>query len=224
MPPPHTLPPIEASALARLAIFPLSGAVLYPGNLLPLHIFEPRYRQLVQDALAGQTPIAIVAPVTSEADKTVAPLSIRPVAGVGQIIHHEPLPDGRYHILLMGQGRIWIDEELASPHPYREVRAHWYPDVVDDDIDIQQRMQTLQQVIFRLHTGDDELASSLAAMLERDIAPGVIADTFANVLVPEPAIRQTLLEERSAKRRLDYVIQHIAGKLMPDDPGTPWVH
>ena len=103
---------------ARLSIFPLSGAILFPGLQLPLHIFEPRYRALVSDALARDRRIAMIQP---QAASEGAPLYA--VGCVGKIGEVEALEDGRYNIVLEGENRFRVLRELDVTTPFRQVEA-----------------------------------------------------------------------------------------------------
>ena len=111
-----------AAALDVLPVFPLPQTVLFPGALLPLHIFEPRYRAMVKDVLATNKALAIaLIRETGERDGNRNP-PIEAVAGVGLIIDHAELADGRYNILLRGRARVQL-EELPFVPPYRRARA-----------------------------------------------------------------------------------------------------
>jgi len=102
----------------RLSIFPLSGAILFPGLQLPLHIFEPRYRALVSDALARDRRIAMIQPqVPAEG----APLF--EVGCVGRIGEVEALDDGRFNIVLEGEHRFRVMRELDVATPFRQVEG-----------------------------------------------------------------------------------------------------
>lgn len=102
----------------RISIFPLSGAVLYPGLQLPLHIFEPRYRALVKDALARDSRIGMIQPQRSEEG---APLYA--VGCLGKIGEVEALDDGRFNLLLQGEARFRVLRELEVVTPFRQVEA-----------------------------------------------------------------------------------------------------
>src|SRR6185436_19916478 len=111
-----------APALDVLPIFPLPQTVLFPGALLPLHVFEPRYRAMVKDCLATHKAMAVaLISETGERDAHRHP-TIERVAGVGVIIDHVELPDGRYNILLHGRARVRL-EELPYVPPYRRAKA-----------------------------------------------------------------------------------------------------
>lgn len=110
----------------RLSIFPLPGATLFPGLQLPLHIFEPRYRALVSDALARDRRIAMIQP---QAPAEGAPLFS--VGCVGKIGEVEALEDGRYNIVLQGLSRFRVLRELDVTTPFRQVEA----ELIADDPD-----------------------------------------------------------------------------------------
>lgn len=98
-------------------MFPLRGVFLYPAQVLPLHIFEPRYRQMVEDSLDSHGRI-VLGTIVDDA----SPPHVLPVAGLGEIIRHEKLPDGRFHIWLLGLARVRI-AEVDSHRLYRRVQC-----------------------------------------------------------------------------------------------------
>ncbi len=107
-----------AETRKRISIFPLAGAVLYPGLQLPLHIFEPRYRAMISDALARDRRIGMIQPQRGEED---APLFA--IGSLGRIDNVEALDDGRYNIVLEGEARFRILRELKVTTPFRQVEA-----------------------------------------------------------------------------------------------------
>lgn len=102
----------------RISIFPLSGAVLFPGLQLPLHLFEPRYRALMSDALARDRKIGMIQPQRAGED---APLFL--VGCLGKIGEVEALDDGRFNVILEGEARFRILRELDVTTPFRQVEA-----------------------------------------------------------------------------------------------------
>ncbi|MGH6786070.1 MAG: LON peptidase substrate-binding domain-containing protein [Novosphingobium sp.] len=105
-------------AATRVSIFPLTGAILYPGLALPLHIFEPRYRALVKDALARDRRIGMIQPQRTE-DR--APLFS--VGCLGKIGEVEALDDGRFNLVLEGEARFRVLRELDVATPFRQIEA-----------------------------------------------------------------------------------------------------
>lgn len=106
------------TGLLRVPIFPLAGAVLFPRAQLPLHIFEPRYRAMVRDALASDQRIAMVQPKDSG-----EPPGLFEVGCIGRIVGSEELDDGRFNIVLEGVSRFRIAAEADVMTPYRQVDA-----------------------------------------------------------------------------------------------------
>lgn len=104
--------------IARLPIFPLTGAILFPGLHLPLHIFEPRYRALVGSALARDRRIAMIQPQAPEEGAALFAIGC-----VGKIDEVEALEDGRYNIVLAGEARFRLLRELKVTTPFRQVEA-----------------------------------------------------------------------------------------------------
>ncbi|MET3712007.1 Lon protease-like protein [Sphingomonas trueperi] len=102
----------------RLSVFPLAGALLFPRMHLPLHIFEPRYRAMVSEALARDRRIGMVQP-RDERD----PPTLFDVGCVGRIADVEALDDGRFNIVLEGLSRFTIVRELEVSTPFRQVEA-----------------------------------------------------------------------------------------------------
>ena len=115
-----------AAMPTRLSIFPLPGAVLFPGLQLPLHIFEPRYRALVSDSLVRDRRIAMIQPQRPEEG---APLYT--VGCVGHIGEIEAMDDGRYNVILEGKSRFKLLHELDTTTSFRQVEG----DLIEDDFE-----------------------------------------------------------------------------------------
>src|SRR5215467_7574945 len=104
-------------------LFPLPNLVLFPHVMQPLHIFEPRYRQMTADALAGDRLIALALLRPGwESDYDGKP-AIYPVACLGRVVAEQRLDDGRYNILLRGLSRVRLVEELSQGKLYRTARV-----------------------------------------------------------------------------------------------------
>lgn len=109
---------LMSTGRTRISIFPLAGAMLFPGLQLPLHIFEPRYRAMVSDALARDRRIGMIQP---QRDQEGAPLY--EIGCLGRIGEVEALPDGRFNIVLEGLARFRAVRELDVTTPFRQVEA-----------------------------------------------------------------------------------------------------
>src|SRR6185436_8178490 len=119
---PMTAPP-ERPDLSSVPLFPLPNVVLFPRAVLPLHIFEERYKTMTADALAGERLVAMALLRPGwEKDYYHRP-EIEPVVCVGTILSHERLPDGKYNFLLQGHTRARVlGEHRAGDTPYRLAR------------------------------------------------------------------------------------------------------
>jgi Lon protease-like protein len=104
--------------MTRITIFPLTGAILYPGLHLPLHIFEPRYRAMISDALARDRRIGMIQP---QREQEGAPLF--QVGCLGRIDEVNALDDGRFNIVLEGETRFRVLRELSVTTPFRQIEA-----------------------------------------------------------------------------------------------------
>jgi Lon protease-like protein len=153
----------------RLPIFPLAQVQLFPHALLPLHVFEPRYRELVRDALAGERLIAMASLEPGYEDDYHGRPPVRAIIGVGQMIGHEALPDGRSHILLRGLARARIERELPVERSYRLVEAATLADELGSAAQCAAARDTLVvDVVQRI----DRVAAEIASVLARLTAPG----------------------------------------------------
>jgi Lon protease-like protein len=118
-------PPISA---APIPMFPLPGVFLFPRQPLPLHVFEPRYRAMIEDSLDGPGRLALGTILKGEEETADYVPRVLPVAGLGEIARHDRLPDGRFMIILFGIGRVVL-EEVESDAPYRQVKVSPLPEI-----------------------------------------------------------------------------------------------
>ena len=205
---------IGHAELDSLAIFPLPNAVLLPGALLPLHIFEQRYRDMARDVLDGNNLIAIARLQPGyDADYHGRP-PVFPTAGVGEVIASEQLHDGRYYILLRGVARVAIEEELPPRRTYREVRAR----LVDDGSTahpeaIASCHGQLIALCDKLSMVLEEGGEQLRELVRSEPAPGDCADVVTGALVADIEERQRMLETFDAVARLEHTVDHV-GRLL----------
>ncbi|HQR46847.1 MAG TPA: LON peptidase substrate-binding domain-containing protein, partial [Thermoanaerobaculia bacterium] len=101
----------------RLPLFPLPGVVLFPETTLPLHVFEPRYREMLTDALQGEGLLGVQLLVPGGSPDDAGRPRVFPVGCAGEVVEHEPLPDGRSNILLRGLFRYRIESEVPAGKP-----------------------------------------------------------------------------------------------------------
>ena len=186
-----------------LPVFPLPTVVLFPGVLLPLHIFEPRYREMVTDALDSDRRIAMALLQPGwQADYEGRP-PIDVVGCAGRIVEYEQLPDGRYTIVLAGFTRFRVTSEDQS-RPYRLARVDALPDAggADDQ--------------FALRTSRERLVELLSVVgIELGQAPAddaEVVDTLAQYLNMNSERRQQLLEMDGPLRRARALIDMLSAQ------------
>ncbi|HEX8202116.1 MAG TPA: LON peptidase substrate-binding domain-containing protein, partial [Isosphaeraceae bacterium] len=162
-------------------LFPLPEVVLFPHAVLPLHIFEPRYRQMTEDALAGDRLVTIVQllPDTPTADPTRP--AIEAVGCLGKIVRHERLPDGRFNFLLVGRKRVRLLRELASGKPYRLAEARLLEDVAPEE-PVGPLRRELVRLFRTLARRQGTLDPDMAKLLQADLALGILTDLIAHAL------------------------------------------
>jgi ATP-dependent Lon protease len=200
------LPEDLAEAFENLPLFPLQQAVLFPGVLLPLHIFEPRYVQLVKAALASHRALSICYVSEPHADMSGNP-PVAEIAGAGTIVEQMELPGGRYHILLVGRARVRL-QELPFEPPFRRARATLLRSGEDDvpAVELAALHAAATSFAGRLQQRDPDFQ----LRLPRNPSAGVLADACAHALVLDARERQQILETLNPLRRVQRVTEAIA--------------
>ena len=189
-------------ALEELPIFPLPRLVFFPNTMLPLHVFEPRYRKMLADCLETHGAMAVV-----RLDPGGA--RIAAVAGAGVVVHHEALPDGRSNLVLAGSARVRL-EELPFCPPYRRARAtvlepvHTHVPDKDHAALVAAATDFVREV--RRHDSD------FSFELPQTRGPGVLADVCAAHLIVDADVRQRILEELDDAARVRAVIEELAAQ------------
>lgn len=203
------------SAVIQIPIFPLPDAVLFPDTVIPLHIFEPRYREMVRDCLAGDRRLAMALLKPGWEKEYYGRPPVHPIAGAGEIVRHEELPDGRFNILLRGTMRIGIQTELPPDKSYRIVRARPLPDRYTDadSAVIAGRVERLKvfylRILSEVNKGQDEMARIFAGVKDA----GAIADRIAAALFSDSETRQQVLERLEVPARIAYVQEQLVNVL-----------
>lgn len=197
-----------SSALAELPLFPLPSTVFFPNTLLPLHVFEPRYRQMTENVLRTHGLMAIV--LLADANGT-----LHKVGGLGRIIYHERLPDGRFLILLQGIGRVRLLEELPPEGLlYRRARAELLHDEPGEAEVVERELMTLKACVSRMAEACPEAGAALGDLCARIPDPGMLADIVCASILEEPCTRQSALEETCVVGRLRRANDALASALL----------
>jgi len=199
-----------------LRIFPLTGVVLFPDTLLPLHVFEPRYRKLLRDALDTDRTIGmvLVKDVERQAGASAAgDAAIYPVGCAGKIVAHEPLPDGRSLVILKGTVRFRIKRELATTEPYRVVEGQALYEasaMADSRAAWRTELESKVQEI----PGLGEKAQRQLEGVFRKATPAVLVNTLSASLPLTVLERQSLLECATVEQRFDLLESILEYKLV----------
>ncbi|MCE9670898.1 LON peptidase substrate-binding domain-containing protein [Myxococcus stipitatus] len=210
---------VERAANA-LKVFPLPSAVLFPHTVIPLHIFEPRYRAMVRDALATDRVIALAQLEEGWEGRYEGRPPMQSMMCAGVIAWEEEVEDGRFNILLQGISRIRMVSELSGDKAYREVRAQVLPDAPYQGPEEERLRQAVFELAGRV---PPTFAESLLPVAARATG-GMLADVVASAIVPEADRRQALLAELDVKRRLDAVLDDVGeliARLQPVRPSGP---
>lgn len=182
---------------SRLSIFPLSGAILFPGLRLPLHIFEPRYRALVNDALARDRRIAMIQP---QAINEGAPLF--EIGCVGRIGEVEALEDGRYNIVLEGEQRFRMLRELDVTTPFRQVEGELIDETGDVLSSVERASFEEEARAFADRQGYSVDWDSVSRLDDASLVNGV-----SQIAPFDAAAKQALLEAPDISARCELLVQ-----------------
>lgn len=197
------------SKRTRIPLFPLSGAILFPRSHLPLHIFEERYRAMVQDAMAGPGRIAMIQPssVQSEVEGGDSEAStLYQVGCVGELVGVEELDDGRFNIMLLGSQRFRLIAEADGGTPYRQADIDL---AAYDDDDDPEPLSSIQRADVEREARRFGDALSLAVDWDAvgRLDDEMLVNAIAQVAPFDAGAKQALLEEVTLAGRADLVVQ-----------------
>ena len=190
------------SRVIRVPLFPLAGAILFPRSQLPLHIFEPRYREMVRDAVDGPGRIAMIQPHPLDDDNRA---QLYAVGCVGEIVSLEELEDGRFNIVLLGSNRFRLLRETDVDASYRcaEVDITAFDDEEPPPLSLGQRAEVEREA---RRLGDAMgLAVDWAAVNRLD--DEMIVNAIAQVAPFDLGAKQALLEQPTLDGRADLLVQ-----------------
>jgi Lon protease-like protein len=194
----------------RARLFPLPNFVLFPSVIHPLHVFEPRYRQMTADALAGDRLIAMALLRPGWEDDYHGSPSIHPVICLGQIISAQRLDDGRYNLLLQGLSRARVVEELSTDRLYRVAQAELLFTASTLSATEERRLRRhLGERVPGWFPGHPQLVDQFQKLLQSDLALGALCDIMSFALPLEPEVKQELLDELDVERRIDRLLDRL---------------
>jgi hypothetical protein len=189
--------------LLRVPVFPLAGALLFPRTRLPLHIFEPRYRAMVQDAMKGDRLIAMIQPRDSR-----DPPTLFDVGCLGHIADCEPLSDGRFNVELEGLGRFRVAREAVVETLYRQVEIDrtGFEDAGDEDpLALAERAELEQEA--RRYA--DSLGYGVNWEAVSRLDDEALVNGIAQIAPLDVGSKQALLEAERLADRADLLVQFM---------------
>lgn len=208
-----------------LPLFPLPSVVLFPGARLPLHIFEPRYRQLLEDSLADDRLIAmaVLAPGWENDYEGRPPLY--PIACLGQVATCHRLDDGTYNLLVLGLRRIRLVRELDPVNKFREAEVELCEEFCPAKQDpargsLQRR---LRQAFMKILPLLPEAHEQLDQLLSADMTLGMLTDVISYMLDIELPDKHALLSELDVFRRAEMLLEHLTSAADDNTPGKSGV-
>ena len=198
-----------------LPLFPLPDVVLFPEMPLPLHIFEPRYRQMVADARGGEGMIGMVLLKPGWEATYYGRPAVFPIGCAGRIEQYEALPDGRYNIVLRGTTRFTIVDEPPGPTPYRRGRITARDEQGDE--------ATLQAVRNELIDAIEKSAEHVV-LLHDHLPPALFVNALCQSLDLQPVERQSLLDCDDRAIRCRRLIDLLELKTLERRSGSSTLH
>ena len=194
-------------------LFPLPNAVLFPDVFLPLHIFEDRYRMMVQDALSESRSIGIV--LLREKDSHVSRIpTVYNVGCSGLITHCERMANGCFNIVLRGQERFRILKEDHSK-PYRRAMVEYLTEPIPAAEVLRQKRERLEQLLTKRLTSTESVTWMAAQTTDKDFINALL-----QYLELEPAEKQALLERQGLKERCQSLIDLLEIHNLADRNGS----
>lgn len=203
--------PLTAEELARLPVFPLPRVVFFPGTALPLHLFEPRYTEMIEDCLeSGCTAMAVALLAPGWEDHYEDRPEIYEIAGAGRIVAHQARADGTHDVILHGLNRVRLHELPNEEHAYRCARA---APLEDSGMASSSDMLAMMACATRVAALVRQRQPDFALQVSAELAPARAADVVADQLVVSPEERQRILETIDIKERVSLVTESVASLL-----------
>jgi Lon protease-like protein len=205
---------VEIDWHRAVPLLPLPNCVLFPGVVQPLHIFEPRYKQMISEALDGSGLVAIALLKEGWEQNYNGTPAVHAMTCVGKIIAHERLEDGRFNLLLHGlaRGRI-VREEMRGL--YRRALMETVEPAASDappKAAMQLQQKVLRELFSKTALKDLTITASLDALFHDSLGAdgaGRLVDSLAFTLVQDVATKQRLLEELNPLKRGEYLMREL---------------
>jgi ATP-dependent Lon protease len=203
-------------------MFPLPRVVFFPGTSLPLHVFEPRYREMMKDCIARDRMLMAVALLKPgyESEYEGRP-AVHEICGLGRIEQHEELPDGRFNLVLRGLTRVRLREQPAEGKPYRCVKVEVLDAKRGAERVSREAMNTLLSTASMVAAAVRRRHPDFNLGIAQDDPPHQVADTLADRLLAEAEARQDLLDTLDVCERIKKLTGYVATLLGQMEMHTP---
>jgi uncharacterized protein len=204
--------------LSSVPVFPLPGVVLLPNAVLPLHIFEERYRAMTEAALERDRQIAMALLADGWQQNYYGRPAIEPVVCVGRILTYERLPDGKFNFLLQGHTRARVVRELKTGEPFRRFQLERIADIPADESTLATARRTFLRAFESGVLAGTPIGNTFAKLLSSEMPTCDIADLVAFSCLDDVHAKLKLLGEASIEKRVEATLQH----LLASAPPAPW--
>ena len=213
---------IESAVFDEMPIFPLKNAHLFPGAVLPLHIFEPRYIEMIEFVLdSGTNAIAIASLNARDKASDAEQPQVNPIMGAGLIFAAEKLDGGRWNVLVRGVTRIRMIEENEQAHLFRTIRS-----IVESDVGVPMDHPLhaqLRSLLGQLADAAPEAKEVLNLIMSQGNCAGSLTNLLGAHATSDPTMRQRMLNSVNVEERLRIAVKHIGRTLLerlnpPENP------
>jgi uncharacterized protein len=210
--------------VGKVRLFPLPNLVLFPHVIQPLHVFERRYRELVEEALASDGLIAMAALAPGWERNYEGRPALYPMACLGRIVSHRRLPDGTYNVLLLGLRRVRLLRELPASRRFREAEAELCDDVYALCSLARQRTlrRELRAALLDILPLVPEAAEQLDQLMGNDVPLGTLADVIGFLMDITLEQKQSLLAELNVRRRAELLLSYMCDAAADSASSDAW--
>lgn len=204
---------IDDSRLDRLPMFPLPAVHLFPGTLLPLHVFEPRFCDLVETCLArGDRALAVATLQPGYQHNYEGRPAVFPTMGAGVLLAAQKQDDGKWNLIVRGTDRVRLLREHAPTESFREIRAQRLSDIdVEGEHPLYDRLRTL---LARLAQRAPQAEKALNLLLSQAQDAAHLTNLVGSHTLNDPQVRQQMLETLDVAERLNLATTHIGRMLL----------
>lgn len=203
-------------------LFPLPNFVMLPHVVKPFHIFEPRYKEMTEDALARDRFITLVLELAEGTPDGLGTPPIAPMACLARIVNEQRQPDGRFNLLLRGVCRVRLVKELVTPTAYRQAVAELVPDEADEPhLDLRADLAAASKLWL---PGQGPANAQFQELLKSSLPLGALCDIVGFAMPLPSEIKQLLLDETNIETRARKLVQALLDTQPPTlqaDTPTP---